>query len=118
MVRGRAWHPLEQCGQSGFAPAPRDGHAEQLHASSCPCSPSSSTDDNHRVEDARALRATVAPAARVFKAQLKALRRREARAHAKGERVQGSGEGRQVVVSTMLAHGSHLEVSKARKNPA
>ena len=63
MVRGRAWHPLEQCGQSGFAPAPRDGHAEQLHASSCPCSPSSSTDDNHCVEDARALRTTVAPAA-------------------------------------------------------
>ena len=55
MVRGRAWHPLEQCGQSGFAPAPRDGHAEQLHASSCPCSSSSSANDNHRVQDSHAL---------------------------------------------------------------
>ena len=46
---------------------------------------------------------------------LKALRRRGARAHANGEQIQGSGKVLKVVGSAMLAHGSHLEVSKGRR---
>ena len=78
--------------------------------------------EQHRRQSRRAGRAgadhRVAQMAEATNVYLKALRRRGARAHVKGERIRGSGKLCLVVLPTILAHGNHIEASKGRNRRA